>query len=200
MEPTPPGTSDTVSSQKSLPSSHDPGWNDPPEWALSSQRGADGTSTKRFLNKRVAFPLSSQSSAAGTAGGPPPSSNMPPCVSQSSLTITTAPHKPLVTPVDRDPVAIPLESNFDKDQALTKVLNNLGSVITEHRIEKSKAEEIQKKLDIMKSDWLEDKLNNAIQRSILDVSEGSERVFASVYHYRRYKSLVGIAVCVFQHC
>ncbi|KMQ94880.1 steroid receptor rna activator 1-like protein [Lasius niger] len=162
-------SNDTVSSQKSLPSSHDPGWNDPPEWALSSQNISSGT--KRLLNKRVAFPLSSQISAIGKVSSPSPS-NTPPTLQSSIVpTITTAPHKPLVTPIDKDLTTKTLESDFDKDQALTEVLANLKSVMTEHKMEMNKTEEIQRRLDTMKADWCENKLNDAIQRSVLDISK-----------------------------
>lgn len=174
-------SNDTVSSQKSLPSSHDPGWNDPPEWALSSQNISSGT--KRLLNKRVAFPLSSQISAIGKVSSPSPS-NTPPTLQSSIVpTITTAPHKPLVTPIDKDLTTKTLESDFDKDQALTEVLANLKSVMTEHKMEMNKTEEIQRRLDTMKADWCENKLNDAIQRSVLDISKGIDKILASVYRY-----------------
>ncbi|XP_012219633.1 steroid receptor RNA activator 1-like [Linepithema humile] len=157
----------TVSSQKSLPSSHDSGWNDPPEWALSSQHSSSGIPTKRVLNKRVAFPLSSQTSSE--KANPSSSSNMPPIIQSS--TITTAPHKPLVTPIDKDFIATTSMLNFDKDQALTEVLTNLECVMKEHKIESSKVEEIQRRLDIMKSDWQENRLKDVIQSNILDISK-----------------------------
>lgn len=171
MEPNSPSFSsnDTVSSQKSLPSTQDSGWNDPPKWALSSQHSSTGA--KRLLNKRVAFPLSSQSSAAGNVSSSPPS-NAPPII-QSSMapTITTAPHKPLVAPIDKEFTTETLASDFDKDQALTEILANLKSVMTEQKMETNKTEEIQRRLDTMKADWHENKLNDMIQRSVLDVSK-----------------------------
>lgn len=154
-----------VSSQKSLPSSHNPGWNDPPKWA--SQHSSSEISTKRVLNKRVAFPLSSQTSSKKDS--PSSSSNMPP-ITQSS-TITTTPYKPLVTPVEKDFITTTSMLNFDKDQALTEVLSNLECVMREHKIESSKVEEIQRRLDIMKLDWQENKLKDVIQSNILDISK-----------------------------
>jgi len=169
MEETP--SSDTVSSQKSLPLSHDPGWNDPPQWALSSQSSSVG-STKRLLNKRVAFPLISQSSSPGKSNLLHSSKTPPVLQSSSAPTITSAPHKPLVTLMDKDLPTTVFRSDFDRDQALTEILSNLGTVMTERSMEKSRIEEIQKKLDVMKSDWLENKLNDTIQKSILDISKG----------------------------
>lgn len=162
-------TNNTVSSQKSLPSSHDPGWNDPPEWALSSQHSTSGT--KRLLNKRVAFPMSSQTTAAEKDSSSSMSNTPPVLQSFMVPTITTAPHKPLVAPINKEFPTKTLKSGFDKDQALTEVLANLKSVMTEQEMETSKIEEIQKRLDIMKADWHENKLNDAIHKNVLDISK-----------------------------
>ena len=78
-----------------------------------------------------------------------------PHIIQSSI-ITTASHKPII-PIDKDFVTTSM-LNFDKDQALTEVLSNLECVMKEHKMESSKVEEIQRRLDIMKSDWQENKL------------------------------------------
>ncbi|KYM97897.1 PREDICTED: steroid receptor RNA activator 1-like [Cyphomyrmex costatus] len=163
---------DIVSSQKSLPSTHDHGWNDPPEWALSSQHNSSGTSTKKLLNKRVAFPLSSHTSSSEKAAVLPASLNMPPML-QSTIapTITTAPHKPLLAPTDKDCAKTESDDNFDKDQALTEILTSLESVMTEQKMEENKVKEIRKRLDIMKSNWLENKLNDKVQRNILNISK-----------------------------
>lgn len=180
-------SNETASSQKSLPSAYDPGWNDPPEWAMSSQRTSSaGTSSKRLLNKRIAFPLSSQASASEKTNPllPP---NMPPVSLSSSK--TTAPHKPLVTPIVKDTTTKPLESDFDKDQALTEIMANLESAMTEQRIEKNKLEEIQKRLDTMRSDWLENKLNDTIQKNVLDMSKGI-KIIKSLHPYVIFADLL----------
>lgn len=170
-------SNDTVSSQKSLPSSYDSGWNDPPEWALSLQHNS--SKTKKLLNKRVAFPLSSQTSTAEIVSSS--LSNTPPIL-QSSMapTITTAPHKPLVAPMDKEFTIKTLDSDFDKDQALTEVLANLKSVMTEQKMEMNMIEEIEKRLDIMETDWRENKLNNMIHRSVLDISKGIDKIFVFI--------------------
>lgn len=161
---------DVISSQKSLPSTHDPGWNDPPEWASSSPHNSSGTSTKRLLNKRVAFPLFSQTSSPEKANVPSQSSNTPPILQSTTVpTITTAPHKPLLAPTDV--AKIPEADNFNKDQALAEVLASLESVMTEQKMEKNKVKEIRKRLDIMKSNWIENKMNDIVQRNILDISK-----------------------------
>lgn len=165
-------SSDVVSSQRSLPSTHDPGWNDPPEWALSSQHNSSGTSTRRLLNKRVAFPLSSQTSSPEKVAAPPPSTNLPPVLQSAAVpTITTAPHKPLLAPIDKDHAKTESDDNFDKDQALTEILASFESVMTEQKMEEGKVKEIRKRLDTMKSNWLENKLSDTVQRNILDISK-----------------------------
>ncbi|XP_012528652.2 steroid receptor RNA activator 1 [Monomorium pharaonis] len=172
-EISPSSSSDMVSSQRSLPTTYDPGWNDPPEWALSSQHNSSGTSTRRLLNKRVAFPLSSSQASSPEIASPLPLSNMPPPIPQSTAapTISTAPHKPLLAPTSKDCVKIlESEDNFDKDQALMEILASLESVITE-KMEENKAKEIRRRLDTMKSNWLENKLNDTVQRNLLNLSK-----------------------------
>jgi len=167
--------SDVVSSQRSLPSTHDPGWNDPPEWALS-QHNSSGPSTRRLLNKRVAFPLSSQTSSPEKVASLSPS-NMPPILQSTAVpTITTAPHKPLLAPTDKDYVKTSESDSFDKDQALTEILTSLESVMTEQKMEESKMKEIRRRLDTMKSNWLENKLNDTVQRNILDITKGNDKM------------------------
>ncbi|EZA50420.1 hypothetical protein DMN91_009662 [Ooceraea biroi] len=164
MEQTP--ASDTVSSQKSLPSSQDPGWNDPPEWALSTRPSSAGRlSTTKKLNKRVPFPLTLSPQKSN-------SSKTPPVLQASAAaTITSAPHKPLVTPVDKNLPTTMFQSDFNKDEALIEAFTNLGTVITERKMETNTAEEILRRLDVMKTDWLKDRLNESIQRSLLDLSK-----------------------------
>lgn len=118
----------------------------------------------------MAFPLCSQALTSDQAS-PVSLLNMPP-ISQSSVIITTAPHKPLVTPIGNNYEAKVPESDFDKDQVLSEVLANLESVMTDQEMEKNRIEEIQKKLVTMKSDWLDGKLDDTIQHCILDISKG----------------------------
>lgn len=171
-------SNDTVSSQKSLPSSYDSGWNDPPKWALSLQHNS--SKTKKLLNKRVAFPLSSQTSTAEIVGSSPLSNTPPILQSSMAPTITTAPHKPLVALMDKEFTTKTLDSDFDKDQALTEVLVNLKSVMTEQKMEMNMIEEIEKRLDIMETDWRENKLNNMIHRNVLDISKGIDKIFVFI--------------------
>lgn len=158
------------SAQKTLQSVHDSGWNDPPSWAL--QKAAEGVpSTKRLLNKRVAFPLNSKTdSSPSVMPTMPPMGNLPPPPEPTKL--TTAPHKPTLAPtglsVDDSSSA---QLDMSKDEALNNTLYNLNSVIS--TLDSSKAEEIQKRLEKMESMWKEDKLNNIVHKKLFEISNGN---------------------------
>ncbi|KAF7393161.1 hypothetical protein HZH66_008994 [Vespula vulgaris] len=162
-----------ISTQKSLPSSYDPGWNDTPKWA-SPHAGNTNTPTKRILNKRVPFPLISgeltrnntecQSNTAGMPLSPPP----PPL--PSPLSLKTAPHAPLITPSDANTQLTCTVTKFDKQQALVDTMANLEFIIKKYVME-NKIDEVQKRLDLMKSCWLDNKLNDSIQQKIFDISK-----------------------------
>lgn len=165
---------ESLSTQKRLSSRHDPGWNDPPKWAFTGNQSSSLTPTKRTLNKRVPFPLTSSLVAdkqfsSETTSVP---ANMPP-VLESSFNLTSAPHPPLMHPSDRDSETCVKqdEVTVDKSQTLEKALSNISTVIDEHIVEKSKADEIRKRLDIMKSVWHEDKLNSTIHSKVLELSK-----------------------------
>ncbi|XP_011648075.1 steroid receptor RNA activator 1-like [Pogonomyrmex barbatus] len=162
-------SSNTVSTQNSLPPTHDPGWNDPPDWALSSQHNSSGTSTRRLLNKRVSFPLFSEQVSSPeqvkTSHLPPSTETLPiPC------TISTAPHKPLLAPMDKDLLEDTSIPDFNKDDALKEVLTNLITMITLQNMEKTKDKEIRKRLDNMASDWRADNIDDKVQKLILNMS------------------------------
>ncbi|CAK9831674.1 Steroid receptor RNA activator 1 [Anthophora retusa] len=160
-------TNQNISMQKVLSSSHEPGWNDPPKWAYSTTQSSV-TPVKRMLNKRVAFPLAS-AQAVDKETNPNMSVNMPPPL-QSTINLTTASHPPLLHPSNKNVEEKTNEMEIDKEQALNNVLINFEVVINEHILEKSKAEEVKKRLDVLKTAWLEDKLNNVIYKNVLDLS------------------------------
>lgn len=157
--------------QKTLLPGHEPGWNDPPNWAYNSGQTSATTPTKRVLNKRVAFPLASAQVDSKESSSQNKLMNIPPPV-QSSVNLTTASHPPLVAPSHKDVEAETNEIEIDKEQALNDVLTNLDAVISEHILEPSRAEEIKRRLDVLKSAWLEDKLNSTIHKNMLDLSTG----------------------------
>lgn len=160
-----------ISTQKSLPSSYDPGWNDTPKWA-SPYSGNTNTPTKRILNKRIPFPLTSGQSISNTGNqSPNTSTNLPPPPLGTVTSAVTAPHAPLVTPSDAHDTQLTCTiTKLDKQQALIDTTANLEYVIKKY-VADNKIEEIQKRLDIMKSFWLNDKLNDSIKQNILDISK-----------------------------
>ncbi|XP_034935858.1 steroid receptor RNA activator 1-like [Chelonus insularis] len=163
-----------VSTQKKLQASHDPGWNDPPKWAYSPTPNVSNTPTKRLLNKRVAFPLNSASSTPSSIQSssshnlPPP--NLPPLVQTTNL--TSAPHAPMLAPSSVSQEFSASEHLIDKEQALNDTLTNLQSLIVDLKLkEDNKKEDIQKRLEVMKNMWEENKLTDPIHERILQLSE-----------------------------
>ncbi|KAI4499258.1 hypothetical protein M0802_005518 [Mischocyttarus mexicanus] len=159
-----------VSTQKSLPSSYDPGWNDTPKWA-SPYAGNANITTKRILNKRVPFPLISgelpknnNDCQSHTAGMPLPPLPPPPLSSKTAL------HTPLITPSNINTQLTCTITKFDKQQALVDTMANLELVIKKYVVE-NKIDEVQRRLDLMKSYWLDNKLNDSIQQKIFDISK-----------------------------
>lgn len=161
-------TSQNLSLQKVLLPGHDPGWNDPPKWAYSTSQSSSVTPTKRVLNKRVAFPMSSIKTIDKESSAKKPL-NMPPPM-QSSISLTTASHPPLLCPSNKNTKENMTDIEIDKQMILNTVLENLEAVINEHILEKSRTEELRKRLDLLKVVWLEDKLNNTIYKNVLDLS------------------------------
>ncbi|XP_076753654.1 steroid receptor RNA activator 1 isoform X1 [Xylocopa sonorina] len=160
-------TSQNQSMQKVLLPGHDPGWNDPPTWAYPSVQSSI-TPTKRMLNKRVAFPLASVQAVNKESPINKPL-NMPPPL-QSSISLTTASHGPLLYPSCNSMEGKLSELKIDKEETLNNVLTNLKAAIDEHISEENKAEEVKKRLDVLKAAWLEDKINDVMYKNILDLS------------------------------
>ncbi|XP_029048920.1 steroid receptor RNA activator 1-like [Osmia bicornis bicornis] len=148
-----------LSTQKVLLPGHDPGWNDPPKWVYTGAQSS-ATPAKRMLNKRVAFPLVSTKANDKESSSETKSLNMPPLLQPSNLT----------TALTKDVDVKVTEIKIDKEKVLSDVLEKLNSVINEHVLEKHTIEEVRKRLDILKSMWLEDQLNNVIYKNILDLS------------------------------
>lgn len=60
----------------------------------------------------------------------------------------------------------------DKEESLKTAWENLQNV-TKEDLDPSRLEDVQKRLDLMRSLWLEDKLNGSIHLQILKLSEGN---------------------------
>lgn len=114
----------------SVPVTHDPGWNDPPVFSYDTVAATAQCKTQKrglHLNKRVAFPLSSQ-----------PSSNMPPTMKSMLLPMPnrTGPavqldHPPLSD--DPSTARITAEENTkegtQKEEALQRVMEGLECIL-----------------------------------------------------------------------
>ena len=131
------------------------------------------TQTKRLLNKRVAFPLSSAPSSPSSTID---QANSRPPVGPSSL--TSAPRLPPPPPTGRTH-SLPSEFEIDKEQALKETLDNLEAVITKQLDSSSKTDQVRTRLDTMKTMWNEDKLTNSIYYKVLGISKGSSQSLIS---------------------
>ncbi|XP_011497973.1 PREDICTED: steroid receptor RNA activator 1-like [Ceratosolen solmsi marchali] len=156
------------STQKKLLASHDPGWNDPPNWALSSLNKSDsGTPTKRLLNKRVAFPLNSKEEPLSSllTQNFPLVGKIPPLGQTEQL---TAQHKSTIASSAKVDDAR-LEVQISKDTILKDTIDNLQCLMKQ--LDSNKTEEIQKRLDRMQIMWNEDKLSKSVQIKLFEISE-----------------------------
>jgi len=152
--------------------SYDPGWNDPPMFSYESHNSQNRASKPRtFLNKRVAFPLNKVSPSNNTFVDP----TLPP--SQSN--ISNLPPPPSLPPILPPPKEIPGQNkeddnsaSFDSSEILETILNNLYSQLDTHiqNNDKNRAE-IQRRLNTMKTMWIEGKLNTSIQQKLFLLSE-----------------------------
>ncbi|XP_039745348.1 steroid receptor RNA activator 1-like [Pararge aegeria] len=135
---------------------YDPGWNDPPSFAYNSSQQTTPNRPRNFLNKRVAFPLSGNSTTAITA----PSFNLPPMP-------TT-----LLPPMQNISLEAKSQEDIEIDSAsLLKEVNNIlvGLLESSHELG-AKAESIKKKIGIMEEMWSSGKLNKQIQIQMKDLA------------------------------
>lgn len=94
--------------------------------------------------------------------------NIPPPAEIGSL--TTAPHKPFLAPTGSNVEDTASGAEIDKQKALKDTLANLKSVT--ERLDSSKIEEIEKRVDRMEVMWSEDKLNSIVHKKLLEISIG----------------------------
>ncbi|XP_054271864.1 steroid receptor RNA activator 1 [Macrosteles quadrilineatus] len=150
----------------------DPGWNDPPLFSYETHTAQLKASKPRtFLNKRVAFPLH---------GASPPTSSSPPVdptapLSMSNLSKLPPPPMGTFTPPKETPMrneACLNENSLDSSQLLRAVMTNLCDILDSafQDEEKDKAE-IQRRLDILRKMWTDDKLCQDVQQKIFALSK-----------------------------
>ncbi|KAL7297580.1 hypothetical protein TKK_0009258 [Trichogramma kaykai] len=164
------------STQKSLHSSHDPGWNDPPSWAYTPAVKTTGPEAqpKRLLNKRVAYPLSSKPGESNLSSTPINESslvNLPP--PPNSIKLTSAPHKPMLMPTALQSNSSVSDVDCDNKEILPTVMGNLRSVLA--KLESTKKEEIEKRLERMETMWNADGLNETVHKNLIELSSDLEK-------------------------
>ncbi|XP_069698684.1 steroid receptor RNA activator 1-like [Periplaneta americana] len=147
---------------------HDPGWNDPPLFSYDSVSQSK-TPKRGLLNKRVAFPLSSQS----PSNVPPSTSVLPPLSTPASISnLPTVASK--TTEVSNTTAETVEESSlgFQKEEALQRVTEAFEKILKDAADNVKKNEsEIRRRLDIMKKMWEEDKLKPEIYSKMIQLSE-----------------------------
>lgn len=151
---------------------HDPGWNDPPIFSYDAvtATGQSKIPKRGLLNKRVAFPLSSQ-----------PSSNISPTTKIMLPPVPTS-IGPAVH-LDRPPLgdhpctaSSTTEENTKEDspkeEALQNVMEGLEYILKNSAYNFQKSEsEIRRRLDAMKKMWEEDKLKPEIYVKMVQLTE-----------------------------
>ncbi|XP_034841409.1 steroid receptor RNA activator 1 [Maniola hyperantus] len=135
--------------------SFDPGWNDPPSFAYNASQTTTPNRPRNFLNKRVAFPLSGNSTTI-----PPPMINLPPLPTTILPPVQIAP----LEPNSQDDIQI------DSENVLKEVKDILLEFLESSSELGSKAESIKKKIGIMEEMWLSGKLNKQIQIQMKDLA------------------------------
>ncbi|XP_064078993.1 steroid receptor RNA activator 1-like isoform X2 [Macrobrachium nipponense] len=163
------------------PGNHERAWNDPPKFAFNSS-GSSGSinpsGRRRLLNKRVPVPIGA---SPGTSPLPPPPPLKPgdgPPVGSPPL---GSPHiKPptdmqlsertVFSPKSHGSVVTENRNPRDKLQEVETSFTNSLERISE-QLKDNVREEIVKRFDVMKTMWLEGKLNDVVQDRLVTLSK-----------------------------
>ncbi|KAM3958305.1 steroid receptor RNA activator 1 [Aphomia sociella] len=136
--------------------SFDPGWNDPPKFSYNTQQTTPNR-PRNFLNKRVAFPLSS----TGASPTPLPLVNLPPIPAG----LPTAPPIPTNFKPECDD-----NINIDSESALIEVKGILLSMLDNSSELGTKANDIKRRIGMMEDMWRSGKLNKNIHSQMKDLT------------------------------
>ncbi|XP_043481437.1 uncharacterized protein LOC122510679 [Leptopilina heterotoma] len=161
-----PEDSKITSTQKTLSSSHDSGWNDPPMRAFSATKSSCTTPTKRLLNKRVAFPLNSTANTSNLSNQTPmpiPSNLPPPLSCKEKIN-----NSPLQESSNGEQEERDSNSFILKEDLLKEVLVNLD-VLMEKYVHSETSQDVRKRIEIMRNLLIDKKLDNDIQTRILNL-------------------------------
>ncbi|KAK7067742.1 hypothetical protein SK128_008379 [Halocaridina rubra] len=171
------------------PGNHDRAWNDPPKFAFNSGGGTGGPANtsgrRRLLNKRVPVPTGPQAGASPTpvplkpGDGPPvsspplaPSVTRSPCTGPPSDSQLT--DKICSSPIQSDiPHSAKLESSEETLKDVELSFRASFQRVSDH-LKDNVRDGILKKFEVMKSMWLENKLNDAIQSRMLILTKALE--------------------------
>ncbi|XP_057366871.1 steroid receptor RNA activator 1-like [Daphnia carinata] len=158
------------------PGNHDRAWNDPP--IFSYQQGVlsgdtkpeeTGTSTsKRTLNKRIAFPLSGGISKPTMTVTSPPIGLPPPCI---TLPVSAPANLAEVSNAQSSKAALETQEQLDLD--LQKISNSLHDNLMSY-IETEKQEDFNKRLQHLYTSWKDGKLNADIHQRLTIITESLE--------------------------
>ncbi|PNF42879.1 hypothetical protein B7P43_G12894 [Cryptotermes secundus] len=147
---------------------HDPGWNDPPVFSYDAVTAtAQSKIPKRglLLNKRVAFPLSSQPSSNKCTA----TKNMPPPMPTSTGPVVHLDQPPVTASNTTEENA---KEDSQKEEALQSVMEGLECILKNSAYNFQKNEsEIRRRLDAMKKMWEEDKLKPEIYVKMVQLTE-----------------------------
>ncbi|CAG4921776.1 unnamed protein product [Colias eurytheme] len=139
----------------------DPGWNDPPTFTYNAQQTTPNR-PRNFLNKRVAFPVSS---TAGIPSAAP--ANIPPMPAPMPIS-------PMVPPPMSN-ITANIEPNekihIDSEKILEEVRNALLGILEESSELGAKAESIRKKINLMEDMWTSGKLNTQVQLRMQELAK-----------------------------
>ena len=178
-----------------LTATYDPGWNDPPP--MPTNAAPNPNRAKLGLNKRVAFPLQTQSQGmtavpsdpTAASGLPLPFSkakyqpptdfkpteapspvvfNPPPPPPPANATQTTLTSAPPTTAIEEQSSEENLEAAFEFSQKVfARLIENMITTIDSVR-----SAEIQKRLDLMISLWSDKKLSRDVQLVLWQIAKG----------------------------
>lgn len=137
----------------------DPGWNDPPTFSYNAQQ-TQPSKPRKFLNKRVPFPMSSSNttSASMCPMSLPPTSTV-------GFAPPTLPLKNSVVPDNNNE-----EANFDSDELLKVVKEILLEFLNSSSELGVKSNDIQKRIGTMEDMWANGKLNRNIQLQMKELA------------------------------
>lgn len=161
-----PEDSKITSTQKTLSSFHDPGWNDPPMRAFSATKSSCTTPTKRLLNKRVAFPLNSTVNTSNIPSQTPMSipTNLPPPPScKEKINNSSRQEASNGEQEERDSNSFIL-----KEDLLKEVLVNLDALMEKH-VHSETSQDVRKRIEVMRNLLVDKKLDDDIQTRILNL-------------------------------